>query len=196
MLCEGQDDVAVVRVLLERLDCDPDSRSISIVDCGGRENLPDYIRLLHEFHIPVLAVSDVDATKAANNAKVAEDVKKVAEAAGHRAVVFTEDLETALGTTKQGSNTAHVVELAEAIDMDNAPQEIHPSSQRFAASAYGRRSRGLLRRTTMIASPDAHRGLGRFTFVRGQRKTAAPGRVSAPSRAWFGGRDDVCEEPG
>lgn len=100
VLCEGQDDIAVVRVLLERLDCEPDSRSISIVDCGGRENLPDYIRLLDELHIPVLVVSDGDATKAAQNEKVADDVKKVADAARDRAVVFSEDLETALRDDK------------------------------------------------------------------------------------------------
>jgi hypothetical protein len=46
--------VAFTRVLLDRLGCDPDSRSISIVDCGGRENLRDYIHLLDELHIGLL----------------------------------------------------------------------------------------------------------------------------------------------
>jgi len=124
ILCEGQDDVAVVKVLLERLGCDPDSRSISVVDCGGRENLPDYIRLLDELHVGLSVISDGDQTKAATNPKIADDVKKVADAAGARAYTFVEDLEAGLETMKQGSNTAHLVELVESLDLDNAPQEI------------------------------------------------------------------------
>jgi putative ATP-dependent endonuclease of the OLD family len=41
ILCEGQDDVAAVRALLDRRGIDPDALNVSVLDCGGRENLPD-----------------------------------------------------------------------------------------------------------------------------------------------------------
>ena len=181
VLCEGQDDVAVVRVLLERLACDPDSRSISVVDCGGRENLPDYIRLLDELHIPVLVVSDGDATKAAQNEKVAGNVKKVADAAGDRAVVFGEDLETALGTTKQRSNTAHVVELAEAVDMDSAGEEIDALMSALREFCL---PRGKAQLPARAASPQAD-----LRLRRREAPTEAP--YTAPNRRAESGRDSL-----
>jgi predicted ATP-dependent endonuclease of OLD family len=133
ILCEGQDDVAFTRVLLERLGCDPDSRSISIVDCGGRENLPDYIQLLDELDIGILVITDGDKTTAESNEKTAEHVGKVADAAGDRAFRFAEDIETALGTEKRKPNTIHLVEIAESLDLDTLPPEIDALRQRLLA---------------------------------------------------------------
>lgn len=131
ILCEGQDDVAFIRVLLERLGCNPDSRSISIVDCGSRENLPDYIALLDELGIGMLVITDGDKTTAEANGKTAQDVAKVAAAAGARAFRFVEDIETALGTEKRKPNTVHLVEIAEGLDLTALPAEIEDLRKRL-----------------------------------------------------------------
>ena len=124
ILCEGQDDAASVRALLDRLGIDPDSRSISVVDCGSRDNLPDYVRLLDELHIEPLVVTDGDATTCQTDAGTAEKVRTVEEAAAGRMYRFTEDIETALDTTKRGrDNTAHLVSLIETLDLDALPEE-------------------------------------------------------------------------
>jgi predicted ATP-dependent endonuclease of OLD family len=118
ILCEGQDDAAAVRALLDLLEIDPDSRSVSVVDCGGRENLPDYVRLLDELRIAVLAITDGDASKIKANDSTARKVKAVEEAAGSRMFRFAEDIETALGTTKDArDNTAHLVSLIEKLSL-------------------------------------------------------------------------------
>jgi putative ATP-dependent endonuclease of the OLD family len=124
ILCEGQDDVAFVRALLERVGGDPDSRSISIIDCGSRDNLPDYIALLDELKIDLIVITDGDKTTSETDEKTAENVRKVAEAAGDRAIRFTENIETALGTEKRKPNAAHLVAVAEQLDVNALPPEI------------------------------------------------------------------------
>lgn len=111
VLCEGQDDAAVTRALLDAAEIDPDSRSISVVDCGSRENLPDYVRPMDELHILPLVVTDGDATKCKADDDTAEKVKAVEAVAAGRMFRFAEDIETALGTKKQRSNTTHLLRL-------------------------------------------------------------------------------------
>jgi len=124
ILCEGQDDVAVTRTLLDRLGVDVDSCSISVVDCGGRENLPDYMKLLDQLHIELLVVTDGDASKIAEkDDRTAQNVEAVEKAAAGRMFRFAEDIETALGTTKKRNNAANLVGLVEGLDLDHLPAE-------------------------------------------------------------------------
>jgi len=62
ILCEGQDDVEALMTLTERMDIDLRRRNISVTDCGGRENLPDYIWFCAELGLKYLAVMDADST--------------------------------------------------------------------------------------------------------------------------------------
>ncbi|MHB1865448.1 MAG: ATP-dependent nuclease [Candidatus Saccharimonadales bacterium] len=124
VLCEGQDDVAVTRTLLDRLGVDVDRCNISVVDCGGRENLPDYIQLLDQLHIELLVVTDGDASKiAAADDGTAQKVEAVEKAADGRMFRFAEDIEAALGTAKTRNNTRNLVELIERLDLDGLPAE-------------------------------------------------------------------------
>jgi predicted ATP-dependent endonuclease of OLD family len=123
ILCEGQDDVAVTRTLLDRLGIDVDGCSIRVVDCGGRENLPDYIQLLDQLHVELLVVTDGDASKIAAEDRTAQNVKAVEQAAAGRMFRFAEDIEAALGTTKQRNNAANLVALVEGLDLDHRPPE-------------------------------------------------------------------------
>lgn len=124
ILCEGQDDAGVVRALLDRLGSDPDSRSISVVDCGSRDNLPDYIQLLDQLGIDLLVVTDGDQTTGEKDERTRKKAQRVADLAGERAVRFTEDLETALGTIKQKANLPHLLAQVEQLDMASPPEEI------------------------------------------------------------------------
>lgn len=123
ILCEGQDDVAAVRVLFEKSEIDLDAASISVIDCGGRENLPDYIKLLDALDIELFVVSDGDALKAGEKPEVAKQAEAVREAAGERVFLFEEDIEHALGTTKQRPNLPHIVEVLERVNPDELAAE-------------------------------------------------------------------------
>jgi predicted ATPase len=126
ILCEGQDDIAAVRALLDRQTIDPDAINTSVLDCGGRENLPDYVRLLDELHIEAFVITDGDASKIKDDDSTAKNVAAVEAAASGRMFRFAEDIETALGTQKRGrgENAAHLVEAIEALNVDQLPTEI------------------------------------------------------------------------
>jgi putative ATP-dependent endonuclease of OLD family len=117
VLCEGQDDIAAVRAILDQFDIDPDSVSISLVDCGSRDNIPDYLRLLDSLAIQAFVVTDGDASKIKVKDGTAKNVAAVEAAATGRMFRFTEDIEDALHTTKRGGgeNPAHLVGLIEGL---------------------------------------------------------------------------------
>lgn len=136
ILCEGQDDVAVVRMLLEG-KVDLDARSISVLDCGGRDNLPDYIKLLDALLIDLFVVTDGDRTKAKKESSVAEQVQAVSDAAGDRLFLFEEDLETGLGTTKASrNNLAHVVSVTETLDLHSLPDDHEAKTLQMSALSF------------------------------------------------------------
>jgi predicted ATPase len=62
ILCEGQDDVEALMTLTERMGIDLRRRNIAGADCGGRENLPDYVWFCAELGLKYLAVMDADST--------------------------------------------------------------------------------------------------------------------------------------
>jgi putative ATP-dependent endonuclease of the OLD family len=119
ILCEGQDDVAAAVALLDRQGVDLDAQSISVIDCGGAGNLPDYVRLLDALKIECMAIGDGDSTKAAKDESVAKRVKDLKELAGERAFLFEEDVETALGAEKKKDNPAHLAALIGGLDLSS-----------------------------------------------------------------------------
>lgn len=123
ILCEGSDDVAAVRALLERLKIEPDSLNISVVDCGGRDTLPDYIRLLDALSIELLVITDGDKAKAAKDGGTKKKVEAVEKAAKGRVFRFVEDIEDALGCEKQRDNVAQLVSLVETLDLADLAED-------------------------------------------------------------------------
>jgi len=117
ILCEGSEDVAAARALLERLKIEPDSLNISVVDCGGRDTLPDYVRLLDALSIELLVITDGDKAKAAKDGSTKKKVEAVERAAKGRMFRFVEDIEDALGCEKQRDNAAQLVSLVEALNL-------------------------------------------------------------------------------
>ncbi|MGI8428994.1 MAG: TOPRIM nucleotidyl transferase/hydrolase domain-containing protein [Solirubrobacteraceae bacterium] len=81
---------------------DPDAINPSVLDCGGRENLPDYVRLLDKLHIDAFVITDGDASKIKDNDSTAKNVAAVEAAATGRMFRFAEVIETALGTQERG----------------------------------------------------------------------------------------------
>jgi predicted ATP-dependent endonuclease of OLD family len=123
VLCEGPSDLAVIRALLDASGLDPDSLNISVIECGGRDQIPDYVRLLDALHIPLLVVSDGDAGKAEADEQTRRKVERLAEVAGDRHFVFTEDIETALGCEKRADNAQHLLSMTANLNLPSLPAE-------------------------------------------------------------------------
>ena len=74
-------------------------------------------------YIELLVVTDGDASKIAAEDRTAQNVKAVEQAAAGRMFRFADDIEAALGTTKQRNNAANLVALVEGLDLDHRPPE-------------------------------------------------------------------------
>ena len=97
VLTEGKIDQAAIRSLADETGVDLDGCNIAIVDCGSRDNIPDYARFCAQLRLPFLAVQDGDASKL-DAAKNAEAVRvAVSGSLLGTLFEFTEDIETALG---------------------------------------------------------------------------------------------------
>jgi predicted ATPase len=138
ILCEGQDDVAAARALLDRRGIDPDALNVSVLDCGSRENLPGYVRLLDALHIDTFVLTDGDASKLKDNDSTAKNSAAVEAVAVGRMFRFVEDIEAALSTEKRtrGENPAHLVALIEALHLDCLPEDTEISRCANALQAF------------------------------------------------------------
>jgi hypothetical protein len=101
ILCEGQDDVEALITLTERMGIDLRRRNIAVTDCGGRDNLPDYVWFCAELGLKYLAVMDADSATPAALAKAQAVRDAVNLRHGGELAEFPVSLESTFGVTKQ-----------------------------------------------------------------------------------------------
>jgi putative ATP-dependent endonuclease of the OLD family len=81
VLTEGKDDECAVKLGFEKLGLDCDSESISVVECGGVDNLPDYAKLCATLGITWVAIHDKDiqpdGNQKANTKKAREELAQL-----------------------------------------------------------------------------------------------------------------------
>jgi predicted ATP-dependent endonuclease of OLD family len=124
-----------VRILAERLGLEPEGAAWGVVECGGRENLPDYIGLCRGLGITYLAVMDGDATNAAAKKEVRDQVEQVRQAVqegGGTLFGFQERIEEAFGLSEKNSNELR--KKAETVDLTSersTRSEIHELCERI-----------------------------------------------------------------
>lgn len=101
ILCEGQDDVAALMTLTERMGIDLRRRNISVTDCGGRENIPDYVWFCAELGLRYLAVMDADSATPDALVKAQAVRDAVNLRLGGELAEFPVNLESTFGVIKQ-----------------------------------------------------------------------------------------------
>lgn len=134
ILCEGQDDVAVVRILTARTGIALDALSVTVADCGGAENIPDYARLCSQLGIRYLVLTDGDASQAAANDRVQRRVHQLRNQSETDPIgsyfAFEESLETGLGMPGKGFD--HAVRVAENLPLEG--EDVRPEVSELLAS--------------------------------------------------------------
>ncbi|MCC6962531.1 MAG: AAA family ATPase [candidate division Zixibacteria bacterium] len=111
LLTEGQDDQAVFLVALEKKGIEFDARSISVIDCDSKTQIPDYIKLCKALRIDYFVIFDTDRNNQCSAAD-AQKIVSVIEKSQVRHHAFPDTLESALGTTKQSSeNWRHLLSV-------------------------------------------------------------------------------------
>jgi len=99
ILVEGRTEKLVMPSVFAALGHDPDRQSVSIVECGGKSNIPVFARICQSCGIPFVVVHDRDAEPGEDPipAEVALNAL-VAEIAGpDRAIVLEPDFEAVAG---------------------------------------------------------------------------------------------------
>jgi AAA domain, putative AbiEii toxin, Type IV TA system len=129
ILCEGQDDVEALMTLTERMGIDLRRRNIAVTDCGGRDNIPDYVWFCAELGLKYLAVMDADSATPAALAKAQAVRDAVNLRHGGELAEFPVSLESTFGVIKQTPSLvpAAIRVLPFAGDMPNpaqAPPEV------------------------------------------------------------------------
>jgi predicted ATP-dependent endonuclease of OLD family len=109
LLTEGQDDKAVFGEVLAKRGLECDAESISIIDCGSKGQITDYIRLLNALHIQCFTIFDTDL-----HGGTSKTTQKITQELNHdpkRYHALPDSLETALHTTKADRNTQHLLSV-------------------------------------------------------------------------------------
>ncbi len=105
ILVEGRTEKLVLPSVFAALGHDADREGVSVVECGGKSNIPVFARICQACGIPVVAVHDRDAEpgKEPIPAEVALNTL-IAEVAGsERAVVLEPDFEAVAGLRGQSN---------------------------------------------------------------------------------------------
>ncbi len=106
VLAEGKDDEFAIRTGLLIESVDLDGRSVSVLGVGGKENLPDYAKLLGALAIPWCAVLDEDRKADGTYKGRADTIKKTLEltrTAADRVLEMDTDLEHCFGVARSAA---------------------------------------------------------------------------------------------
>jgi hypothetical protein len=109
ILVEGRTEKLAFPLILRALGHDGDREAITIVDCGGKANIPLFARICHTTGIPFVAVHDRDA-KAGHEPTPGDRVLNalIARVAGsERTVALEPDFEGVSGLRARGHKPEH-----------------------------------------------------------------------------------------
>ncbi|NLF42722.1 MAG: AAA family ATPase [Bacteroidales bacterium] len=113
ILLEGQTDKSVIPLLAKKLDAF--RYDYTLIDCGSKDTIPQYINLLNKFRLKYIVVYDKDhqTGKSADAIATADKSSKLIEdnidTSLGKAIVFINDIEEEIGMTeKLSSNKAYV----------------------------------------------------------------------------------------
>jgi energy-coupling factor transporter ATP-binding protein EcfA2 len=129
ILCEGQDDVAAIMTLSERMKIDLRRQNITVVNCSGRNSLPSYIWFSAQLGLKYLAIADGDASKPDAQADAQAVRDAVAGHSGGELFEFPENLESTFGVAKQRDSLVpsairNIPFIGNDPDPSSAPSEV------------------------------------------------------------------------
>jgi hypothetical protein len=129
VLVEGMTEKLAFPYLFGALGHDVDRLAISIVECGGKANLPLFVEICRRAGVPCVAVFDTDIVPGKQpNAGTAKLNRLIVEAAGaDRVVALEPDFEGALGILARG----HKPERAFRALSELEPAEVPPALERL-----------------------------------------------------------------
>ena len=139
VLVEGRTEKLALPFVFRALGYDADREAITIVDCGGKPNIPLFVRICHAARIPCLAIHDRDA-EANRHPSHAERVlnSQIKELAGHtRTVELAPDFEAVAGLRGHRHKPARAFEHFSRLSSERVPAVLSQAVQEVVALARG-----------------------------------------------------------
>jgi predicted ATP-dependent endonuclease of OLD family len=133
VLVEGRTEKLTLPFVFEALGADVDREAISVVDCGGKANLPLFARICRTAEVPFVAVHDRDSGGHADrklNSLIAETA-----GAGHT-FTLDPDFETAAGLRRGGRKPEHAWRRFQR-SRERIPQPLLSAAERAIELARG-----------------------------------------------------------
>jgi predicted ATPase len=123
VLVEGMTEKLSFPYMFSALGYDVDRLAISIVECGGKANLPLFVEICHRADVPCVAVFDTDVAPGRKpNAGATNLNRLIRDAAGADRVVELEpDFEGALGFTARGHKPEKAFRLLSELQPEDVP---------------------------------------------------------------------------
>ena len=139
LLVEGRTEKLSLPFVFAALGHDLDREGITVVDCGGKPNIPLFIRICHAVRIPCVALHDRDAAPGRQPSRAERALNlEIAALAGHRSTFeLAPDFEGVAGLRGHRHKPAHAFERFAQIGRDQMPQTLRDTVERVIALGRG-----------------------------------------------------------
>jgi hypothetical protein len=137
VLVEGLTEKLALPFVFEALGHDPDRERISIIECGGKGNIPLFARISKAVGLPFVAVHDRDAPAGTEPSEAERQLNAlIAEVAGVDRVELTPDFEGVAGIHGDRRKPARAWRRFADLDADSVPEPLVRVVERAAALAH------------------------------------------------------------
>jgi hypothetical protein len=140
ILVEGLTEKITLPLVFQALGHDPDGEQISIVECGGKTNMPLFIEICLRAGVPFVVIHDSDLRPERepleDNAKVNALIRRLAGA--RRTIVLEPDFESVAGFHGRGSKPERAWSHLAHAPLDELPEPLVRAVKLALASAHPR----------------------------------------------------------
>jgi predicted ATP-dependent endonuclease of OLD family len=137
LLVEGRTEKLSLPFVFRALGYDADHEAITIVDCGGKPNIPLFIRVCHAARVPCVAIHDRDAPANRRPSKGERALNaEIGQLAGQgRTIELAPDFEAVAGLRGHRHKPARAYELFSRLAPDRVPPALAQAVEEVVALA-------------------------------------------------------------
>jgi predicted ATPase len=137
LLVEGRTEKLVFPAIFKALGHDPDREAISIVECGGKSNIPLFAQICDAVHVPYLVVHDRDAPPRRRPIQAERAVNAaIAEIAGaERTIELAPDFEGVAGLRGHSHKPERAWKAFVEVEAAAVPPQLAEAVERVVALA-------------------------------------------------------------
>jgi hypothetical protein len=141
VLVEGRTEKLTLPFIFSALGYDIDREAITIVDCGGKPNIPLFIRICHSVGVPCVAIHDRDAStgRAPSHAEQLLNAEIVRLAGANATIELARDFEAVAGLRGHRHKPTRAFEHFAHVDGEGVPGPLREAVVKAMALARGER---------------------------------------------------------